>query len=93
MGFCAGAKDEMMNNRATFGTVGKFPQLTADLTSGVIGKKVQGDAEEEYQHHDSLPEEVLKLLKPMAVCKTRVYLLDIIGSAEALPINTKNYWK
>ena len=24
MGFCAGAKDEVMNNRATFGTVGKL---------------------------------------------------------------------
>ena len=31
MGFCAGAKDEVMNNRATFGTVGKFAQLTADM--------------------------------------------------------------
>ena len=40
MGFCAGAKDEVMNNRATFGTVGKFAQLTADLIPGVIGKKV-----------------------------------------------------
>ena len=39
MGFCAGAKGEVMNNRATFGTVGNFPQLTADLIPGVIGKK------------------------------------------------------
>ena len=31
----------------------------------MIGKKVQAGSEEEYQHHD--PEEVLKLLKPMAV--------------------------
>ena len=37
-----------MNNRATFGIVGKFPQLTADLIPGVIGKKVQVGAEEEY---------------------------------------------
>ena len=72
MGFCAGAKDEAMNNRATFGTVGKFRQLTADLIPDVLGKKVQGGAEEEYQHHDSLPEEVLKLLKPMAAFQRRV---------------------
>ena len=39
MGFCAGAKDEVMSNRATFGTAGKFAQLAADLTPGVIGKK------------------------------------------------------
>ena len=47
-----------MNNRATFVTVGKFPQLTADLVPGVIGKKVQAGAEEKYQHHGSIPEEV-----------------------------------
>ena len=34
MGICAGAKDEVMNNRATFGTVGKFAQLTLRLTRG-----------------------------------------------------------
>ena len=58
-------KDEVMNNRATFGTLGKFVQLTADLIPGVIGKNEQAGAE--YQHHDSIPEEVLKLLKLMAV--------------------------
>ena len=49
MGFCAGTKDEVMNNRATFGTMGKFRQPTADLIPGVLGKKVQGgvDFEEE----------------------------------------------
>ena len=73
MGYCAGAKDEVMNNRATFGTVDKFCQLTADLFPGVLGKKVQGGAEEEHQHHDSLAEEVLKLLKPMAACQRRVF--------------------
>ena len=43
---------------ATFGTVGKFAQLTADLIPGMIGKKVQAGAEEEYQHHGSIAEEV-----------------------------------
>ena len=73
MGFCADAKDEVTNNRATFGTVGKFPdpQLTADLIPGVLGKKVQGGAEEEYQDRDCLPE-VLKLLKQMSVFQRRV---------------------
>ena len=70
MGFCAGAKDELMNNRAIFGTMEKLPQLTADLIPGVIGKKVQGGAEEEYQHHDSLPED-LKMLKPMTAFQRR----------------------
>ena len=46
----------------------KFGQLTADLIPGVIGQKVQAGAEEDYQHHDSIPEEVLELLKPNAVC-------------------------
>ena len=67
MGFCAGAKDEVMNNHAIFGTVEKFAQRTADLFPSVIGRKVQAGAEAEYQHHDSIPEEVLKLLKPMTV--------------------------
>ena len=61
MGFCAGEKDEVMNNRAAFGTVGKFAQLTADLIPGVTGRKVQAGAEGEYQHHDSIPEEVLMI--------------------------------
>ena len=69
MGFCADAKDEAMNNRATFGTEETFTQLTADMIPGVIGKKVQPGTEEEYPQHESIPEEVLKLrmLKPMAV--------------------------
>ena len=58
-----------MNNRATFGTVGKFGKLTADLIPGVIGQKVQAGAEEEYQLHDSIPEEVLKLLKLGSFCQ------------------------
>ena len=67
MGFCAGAADEVMNNIATFGIVDKFAQLTADLIPGEIGREVQAGSEEEYQHQDSIPEEVLKLLKSMAV--------------------------
>ena len=42
-------------------------------------QKVQGGAEEKYQHHDSLPEEVLKLLKPMAAFQRRVCWMWIIG--------------
>ena len=80
MGFCAGAKDEVLNNCATFGTVGKFRQLTADLILGVPGKEVQGGDEEEYQHHDSLREEALKLLKPTAF-QRRVCWIWIIGRA------------
>ena len=69
---CAGAKDEVMNIRATFGTVGKFPDLTADLIPDVIGKKLQGGAEEEYKYYESLREEVLKLLKRMTDFQRRV---------------------
>ena len=72
---------QVNNGRATFGTVGKFRQLTADLIPGVLSKKVQGSAQEDYQHPDSLPEEVLKLLKPMAVAafQRRVCWIWIIG--------------
>ena len=38
MGFCAGAKDEVMNNRATFGTVGKFAQLQSGPDSRQLEK-------------------------------------------------------
>ena len=41
--------------------MGKFAQLTADLIPGVTGRKVQAGAEGEYQHHDSIPEEVLMI--------------------------------
>ena len=54
MSFCAGERDEVSKNCNTFGPLGKFAQLTADLIPGVIGKKVQAGAEEEYQHHDSI---------------------------------------
>ena len=33
----------------------------------LLAKKVQAGAEEQDQHYDSVPEEVLKLLKPVAV--------------------------
>ena len=58
----------MINNRATWhgGKVCSADRWPIPAAS-VIGKKVQAGAEEEYQHHDSKPEEVLKLLKPMAV--------------------------
>ena len=59
MCFFAGAKDQVMNNRATCGIVGKFAQRTADLLPGVIGQKVQAGAEEEYHHNDSIPEELI----------------------------------
>ena len=68
-----------MNNCATFGTVGKFAQLTADLIPGVIGKKVQASPEDEYQHHDSISEEVLKLLKPMAVNREELFREEFVG--------------
>ena len=60
---------EKTDERRKHHAVGKAsPASNPDtLTRVWLAKKVQAGAEEEYQHHESIPEEVLKLLKPMAV--------------------------
>ena len=90
-GFCADAKDEVVNIVLLLALWGSFALLTADLTPGVKGKKVQAGADEEYQHHDSIPEEVLKLLKPMAVYVglSEKSLLDMDVSEEQCKIKTR----